>query len=223
MQIKFSKEATGSLCNWVYVSDDNSIRIKDSHRIDGNCHGIPSNRNKVMLLFTYNNVVVTEDEFQQWIDFCNSCGFKSSYSIKEFEKTNLGYSNISGKYYTVILDSKDYVNDLHLFAAITVLRMISYRASDGRFWKDSQTVIKNICNLIEKNPEEKNPLKFLLLAHRDCLDNEHFLLSEHYDTISNITVEEMIKNFKSNTRSSLNSFFSKINPKSINSFKEIIW
>lgn len=219
MEIKFKNENKGSLCYYAAIDDDNKIKPYGDNRVKGNCHGSPAH-SSIKLLFEYDNTVVSEDEFNQWLDFCSSCGFKSrGYTIEKIDR--IGYADLNKKFYTVTLHKDDYVNRTHLFAAITIIRMISYRANDGRFVVDSQTIINNVCNLISKNPNE-DPLRLLLVAHRDCVDPSHFVINMHYN-VSDITSSEVVKLFKNRNGSTLNRFFSTINPKSFKDFKEIIW
>lgn len=218
MQIKFKEIHKGSACYYASIDNDNNIIASGSHRVKSNCHGRPEHIS-IKLLFDYGNVMVSEDEFNQWLTFCSSCGFKNrGYAIEEVSK--LGYSTLNKPFYTVTLHKDDYVNRTHLFAAVTVIRMISYKSSDGRFVRDSQTIINNICNLISKNPNE-DPLKLLLVAHRYCVDYDHFLINESL-SVSDITSSELIELIK-NHNGSLNSFFSTIKPKQFKDFKEIIW
>jgi hypothetical protein len=219
MEIKFRKTNIGSLCYYVAIDENNNILPDGVSRVAGDCHGMPPHI-KIKLLFEYNNVMVSEDEFNQWLEFCSSCVFKSrGLAIEEISR--IGYRELDKKFYSVILHNDDYVTRVHLFAAVTVIRMISYRAHNGRFVADCQKIINNVCNLIEKNPNE-DPLKLLLIAHRDCLDYNHFLIHKNLD-VSDITSDSLAELFKSKGTVGLNNFFSTINPQSFKSFKEIIW
>lgn len=219
MEIKFRKEDVGSLCYYVAIDENNNILPNGESRVQGNCHGMP-NHISIKLLFEYNKVMVSEDEFNQWLEFCSSCGFKSRGLTVEKVKS-IGYATLNKKFYTLVLHKDDYVSRVHLFAAVTTIRMISYKAIDGRFVRDSQTVINNVCNLIQKNPNE-DPLRLLLVAHRDCNDYAHFLINKNYN-VSDIKSDEVAELFKIKGTISLNNFFSTINPKSFKDFKEIIW
>lgn len=221
MEIKFSKPDVGSLCYRYTIQSDGKLNESD-FRTGDSCHGRPSCKEAqtTRLLFQYDKVVVTEDEFSQWIDFCNSIGFPCKYSIEDLN-VDLKYDKIIGKFYCVDLVNDDYNSQLYLFAAVTIIRMISYRARDGRFVKESQSVITNLCNLIKNNPNE-DKLKLLLLAHKDVEDYNHFLISKHYN-ISTFDVPTMIDTLKSNNYGSLNSVFAEVNPINPNSFNNIIW
>ncbi len=216
MEIKFRKADIGSWCFYAAIDENNNILPNGESRVNGPCHGRP-NHISIKLLFQYKNVMVSEDEFNQWLEFCSSCGFKSRGLAIEHIK-RIGYADLNEKFYTVILHKDDYVTRVHLFAAVTAIRMISY---GGNFLKDSQKIINNVCSLIQKNPNE-DPLKLLLLAHKECNDNDHFLINKNYN-VSNITSDKLAKLFKSKATVSLNNFFSTINPKSFKDFKEIIW
>lgn len=220
MEIIF-KGAKGSRCYRIELDKDNNFLDNGTNRAGDACHGKP-HLQTLKLLFEYNNVMVSEDEFNQWLEFCASCGFKNrGYSIEEID-AKIGYKDVKGKFYSVILHKDDYVNDTHLFAAITVIRMISYCISGSAYLRDSQGVVTNVCNLIAKNPNE-DPLRLLLLAHKECADCGHFLL-DYTMTLSDIKSTELESLMKSRgDSSSLNDFFSRINPKSRKDFKEIIW
>lgn len=232
MQITFISNKHDSLSTIIHYKDEKII----SGRVDGACHGnigdgTFQNLTHSSLLFKKYRVNVSEEDFAKWIEYCNLCGFPCSYSIETVD-TAYDYYKIKGEYYIVHLLKKDYVTAIHLFAAITVIRMISYRGFN-LLQVNSRAIIQQICNISEARPDLE-PLSVLILAHCVSDEEDHFLLAcSKYirePTYSKISKEEMLKLFLKET--SLNRLFSSNNRRNIipirellnkKQYKEIVW
>jgi len=112
------------------------------------------------------NCKYSAKEVKAWVDFCTRCGFKSYLSLKEQEvKTGYG-GRADSKCYSITLLRKDYKNDLHLFIAGTLIRMISYD-----IYPCYQEIPKVVFNM--KDLKKATSLEKLILAHYGIKQNVH--------------------------------------------------
>lgn len=100
-----------------------------------------------------------EEDMIKWCTFMTLCGFPCSY---------VGITSPSfyeQKFYCISLDLDKYISDLHVFIAITAIRMISYS-----YLKEYIEIAKTALQIKEKN-QELDCFLCLMLAHsKICCD-----------------------------------------------------
>jgi len=96
----------------------------------------PKSKNEFFLYIRKDLLVYSLDDLKRWLRFMNYCGFKFHF-LKE-EKISLGkepgnpYSySFSGDVYTLKLKCVEYINNMHIFAALTAMRYIYYNFGFG--------------------------------------------------------------------------------------------
>ena len=209
MNITFEAPDKGSMCFKMHTDSTGKLMTKSYAPCHGRLYSF-SNKDSYCILFEKSETVVSKDDLERWIDFCTKCGFPSTLSEVTLE--GIGYPKIHGTFYKVDFPMEEYVSVLHVFAATTVIRMISYRGEGGYYVEESQRIVKEICKIIQSNPDTK-PLDTLILAHRVAEDSGHFLLSPCYQkTYSTFKSMTLIEAFKENETKTLNYIFSKIDP-----------
>lgn len=217
MQIKFKENTKDCRASVIYCNNEDTII---HFKLLGACHGMPlfdsQGVTKAYLIFPIANVNVSEEDFIEWLKFCEKCGFKNTLS-KDDEKLGNDYSKIEEPYYKVCLDYSNYPNKLMIFAAFTVIRMISYGLSGSGYQENGRKIIETICELLEAKPN-LSPLDALIISHCVSKESGHFILSDMYNTFSKLNVDSM--HDSSSKYTSLNSLFSNECPVKISEIKK---
>lgn len=128
--------------------------------INGACHG--SGRCKIVkrhegLMYFSLNYKREEEDMIKWCTFMTLCGFPCSY---------LGIKSPSfseEKFYCISVDLDNYISNLHVFAAITAIRMISYS-----FNKNYINIAKTALKIKEKNQNLDCFLCLMLANSKIC-------------------------------------------------------
>jgi len=190
-----------------YIEVYNKAGSIDHNKINSACHG-SVNYYTDMSIKTFDYAILkfevaktpySEADFIEWLQFCDMCHFPSIYEGIKIETS--GTKSIY--FYIVRLESKYYKKPLYLFAAITIIRLISYYFIANNPYANIKAIPYHTIKLYEYLKKEVSPIECLWMMHSIASDRDHMILS--YDRYTKpITNEQFIKRLSNNAFKSLN-------------------